>query len=259
MSFYAAQYSLNGKLTNYGAIDVAQFQLCNYFAASYTSSSRISPFSATNFYQSCSIQVQTLLALGATPSFYDIYLKYDNTTDLLALPVVVSGSGTNLERRFFLVDAVSALQSQQQQSSTGAGEGVVLPKYVRYAKSITIRIDLASGKVNGQIYPPVFYITYDYISTANLQSSVQVEFRILYSMELSQENVIVAITIGVLTLLSFFWSIFRTWIWNKRSGKVAPDFVTLFKFFMIWCSALGNVLFLIMLALSLYWLIIYKV
>lgn len=257
LSFYAAQYSLSGELLSFGAIDVSQFQLCNYFTASYTSSSRISPFAATNYFQSCSIPVEKLLTLGASPTFYDIYLKYDNTSNLLPLPVLVSGSGSNLERRFFLVDGVSSLQQDSSSSSTSSSSS--LPKYIRYAKTITIRFDLSSGKVNGQVFPPVFFITYDFVSTANLQSQVEVNFRITYSMDLTQENVIVAIVIGVLTLLSFFWSMFRTWIWNKRSGKVAPDFVTLFKFFMIWCSSLGNVLFLILLALSLYWLIIYKV
>lgn len=192
-----------------------------------------------------------MLTLGADPTFFDIYLKYDNSSNLLPLPVLVSGSGANLERRFFLVDSVSALQSS---SATGAN----VPKYIRYAKSINIQFELSSGKVNGQIYPPVFYITYGYASTANLQASVDVSFKISYTMNIAQEEVIVSIIIGVMTLLSFFWSIFRTWIWNKRSGKVAPDFVTLFKFFMFWCSALGNVLFIIMLALSLYWLIVYK-
>lgn len=200
--------------------------------------------------------------MGANPVFFDVYLKYDNSSNLLPLPaqISVAPGGTqanrNLQRRFFLVDAVSAAQQQQsgrqQQQQTAS-------KYIRYAKSITIQVDLSGGQVNGQIYPPVFYVTYDFVSTSNMQSRVEVQFQISYTSQLSQEMVIVGIVTGVFVLLSFFWAIFRTWIWNKRSGKLAPDLVTLFKFVMFWFSALSNVLFLIMVALSLYWLIIFKV
>lgn len=235
--------------------------MCNYISSSFTLPSQINPFSATNFYQSCSIQVQTLLELGASPTFYDMYLKYDSTSTLLPLPAQISVSGgtqttQNLDRRFFLVDAVSALQSTTANAQ---------PKYIRYAKTVKILVELssgnseASGQVNGQIYPPVFFVTYDYVSTSNLQSTVTVNFEVVYSMSLTSEQVVVSIISGVLVLLSFFWAIFRTWIWNKRAGKLAPDLVTLFKFFMFWFSALANVLFLVMVAVSLYWLIVYKV
>lgn len=217
------------------------------------STSRMSVFSATNYYQSCSIQIQSLLNLGTDPTFFDVYLKYDNSSNVLPLPAVISGiSGAqatrNLVRRIFLVDSVTGVQTSGSD-----------PKYIRYAKSINIQVELASGQVNGQIYPPVFFITYDYATTSNLQANVDVVFQISYVMNYTQEEIIVAIITGVFGILSFFWAIFRTWIWNKRSGKLAPDLVTLFKFFMYWCSALGDVLFLIMLSLSLYWLIIYKV
>lgn len=253
LGFYAARYTLNGTFIDFGPIDISQLQLCNFLTSSLSTVSQVSPFSATNYYQSCSIQVQSLINLGQSPIFYDLYLKYDNTANLLPIPLQVSIGTTQtisgaLERRFFLVDAVSGIPASSK-----------TPKYVRYLKSIVLQFELSGGQTNGQIYPPVFLLTYDYTSTDSLQKTVDINFQIKYIMDLTQEQVIIGIIVGVLLLLSFFWAIFRTWIWNKRSGKLSPDLITLFKFFMFLISAIGNVLFLVLIGLALYWLIFYKV
>ena len=93
LAFYAAQYRLNGSLIKYDTIDVSKFQLCNYLSTSFSEASQVSPFSATNYQQSCSVSAGTLLEIGKNPIFYDVFLKYSTSTNLYPIPVAVQASG----------------------------------------------------------------------------------------------------------------------------------------------------------------------
>ena len=220
------------------------------------------PFSASYFTQSCSISVGSLLKYGSEPVFYDFYLKYSNATNLFPLPIKSlnyldsAGSQVNLitdegnhrlQRRLFLVDTLTGKTSKDS-----------LTKYIRYAKSINIQFNLVDGQTQGIIYPPVIVVNYDYISTNDLTQKAKLTFEITYLMTLEQHFQAIWISIGVISFVAFVWSIFRTWIWSRRSGKLAVDIITLFKFLMYLLSGLSNVFFIVTIGVSIYWLIFYK-
>ena len=260
LAFYAAAYALNGTLLSYGQFNVTNMQLCNLLSSNYA---QASPFSGSYFAQSCSISANALLNFQSSPVFYDFYLQYGNSTTLFPVPVetinyidpssnsqVNSNSDTTnhkLQRRIFLVDDVSAIVQN------GA-----LPKYIRYAQSITIKFNLVNGKLDGTIYPPLISINYNYISTSDLTQTATVSFQIIYSMSLEAQIQAIWISVGVIGFVAFVWSIFRTWIWSRRSGKLAVDVVTLFKFLMYLINGMANVFYIVMVGVAIYWLIFYK-
>jgi meckelin len=272
IDFVAAEYSVSGQLLSYDTFNIGKLQLCNLLSLSSSSSSAststvsISPFSRTNFFHSCRVSVEALLEHGrAGPVFYDLYLKYDTRGEsVFPLPVMTLNyrdPSTNIEvnrmndgrlpmqiqRRLFLVDALSAKP-----------EPAAIPRYVRYAKSIVVRFELIRDQTEGRILPPLVLVDYDFVSTSDVRREVEINFKIEYRMNLFAQNLAVWVTVGVLVLFTFFWSCVRTWVWNRRSGKLTVDVVTLFKFFMFFASGASNAFFLMSVGLSIYWLIFYK-
>lgn len=163
----------------------------------------------------------------------------------------------NVVRRFFLVDSVSG----KQKDATNENQNCLdqKPKQIRYAKSIQLRYDLLpDASQSGTIFPPTFFIDYDYISTEDLSKQVQVQFEIVYYMNLDSHNLAIWISLAVLCFFSFVAAIFRIWIWNRRSGKLAPDMISLFKFVMFLCGGIANSFFFVIIGVSLYWLIFFK-
>ncbi|CAF0714886.1 unnamed protein product [Brachionus calyciflorus] len=258
--FYANEYKLDGTFVQNSPVEISKFQLCNYLSDSFYLASKISPFSATNYIQTCNLSVSTLLEFGKDPKIYELYLKFENGSSLLPIPVKILNYkiGNNevnrgserdqvLHRRFFMVESLSSKQ-------TNLGQ----PKYIRYAKSFKINFQLIKNQYEGKIYPPVVEIDYDFVSTDNLDKTLGITFEIFYSSNFETQDLAMWITAGILCAASFIWAFFRTLVWNRRSGKLAPDLITLFKFVMFLCSAIGNVFFLVLIAGSIYWLIFYK-
>ena len=258
--FYANQYNLDGSFHSGSFIETSKFQLCNYLSTTYSLVSQVSPFSATNYNQSCSLSVATLLEFGKDPKFFDLFLKFDNSSDLLPIPVKIlnyleNGLLVNLDiernrrlhRRFFMVDSISSIRPSEQ-----------IPKFIRYVKSFVIEIKLKEDQTNGEIYPPLIIIDYDFVSSENLDRKVEISFQIRYISSFQAPELAMWITSGILALFALVWAFIRALVWNRRSGKVAPDLITLFKFTMFICSSLGNVFFFVLIAGSLYWLIFYK-
>jgi meckelin len=124
---------------------------------------------------------------------------------------------------------------------------------------MTLRFELMPGaSTSGTIYPPLLQITYDYVSTSELNKQVPVTFQIVYFMNLDTLNTVIWIVAAVFCFFAFVWAFIRTWIWNRRSGKLAPDMISLFKFTMFLCSGVGNAFFVVLCGVSLYWLIFFK-
>ena len=259
LAFYAAVYALNGTLLSFGEFNITDIQLCNLLSPNFA---QASPFSGTYFSQSCSISVRALLNFQSEPVFYDFYLQYGNSTTLFPVPVEtknyidssnsqpnLNSANTNrkLQRRIFLVDSISAI------SERGS-----LPKYIRYAQSITIKFSLVEGRTDGTIYPPLISINYAYISTSDLSQVASIYFQITYIMSLESQIQAIWISVGVIGFFAFVWSFFKTWIWSRRSGKLAVDVVTLFKFVMYLINSFANVFYIVMIGVAIYWLIFYK-
>ena len=69
----------------------------------------------------------------------------------------------------------------------------------------------------------------------------------------------VAIAVGVLSALAIVYSGFQAWVWNRRAGKLAIDFVTFTKFVLFSCNSLANVFFVVTFGFSIWQLIFFKV
>ena len=258
--FYAAVYDLSGHLKSFGQFNVAKLQLCNLLNAANSH-----PFSSVSFTQRCRVSVQSLLDYFASRRedtlFYDLYLSMENRTSLAPIFAkilnykrqnVLTNLQSNenahiLSRRFFLVDTISTQMK--------SGEA---PLYVRYAKSITLKISLVDDESTGQIYPPIFVIDYGYASTVNRQAQVDIEFRVEYNMNIGIYVTVMWIVFGSLSGVAFIWTLIRTWNWNRRAGKLAVDLVTLFKFAMFLVGSVANAAFLTLIGFCIFWFIFYK-
>ena len=250
LNFVAAKYNLNGKLISYSLIDLNELEICNLFDSGETRTSGKS-FITVNYKKSCTISVKRLMQLAnKEPIFYELYLRYQLENDSLALlpvPVVINNRNSKLNRRFFLVDQISAKSSELDEL-----------KNIRYASKINIEFNLLKNSDSGRLYPPILRINYDFISTINLNATISPSFEVNYFMALDTEVSNIWISIGVLAGLAFLWSIIKTWAWNKRSGKYSSDIITVFKFLMYLCSSVANVIFVVFIGTCIWWLFIFK-
>ena len=134
-----------------------------------------------------------------------------------------------IRKRFFLIDVVSSKPSRDSR-----------PVYIRYAKSVTIFYELLTNKQDGEIYPPVIQIEYDYISTKDLKATVKFSFNLEYRMSIKKQTQAMWIALGVLMFIGLVSSCVRIWVWNKRAGKYACDLISLFKLATFFFPAIGN-------------------
>jgi meckelin len=266
--FYAAKYSMNGKLISFGPIDLGELQLCNKLA-SPLGKSLGGTFIGSNYINSCQLPLSYLTTYTSTePVFYDLYLKYTSSNssgNLLPVPVVVNnykdintgvlinqGPNANvyqMHRRFFLVDRLTAQTVPNSQ-----------PLFLRYASSIQIKFSLVTSDNTGRVDPPVVFIDYEHVNlqTAVQTSTVAISFGVQYRMDLSSQTIAAWLSTAVISVVALLWAFIRTWIWNRRSGKLTLDMGTLFKFIVYLCGSVGDVMFIVMFGLSLWWLIFFK-
>ena len=123
---------------------------------------------------------------------------------------------------------------------------------------MSIIFTLVPNDNSGKIYPPLFLVNYNYFTVSNSSAQIPVSFSIQYQMDISQQILAVLITSGVLCLFVFIWSIIRTWVWMRRSGRLALDLINLFKLAMYIISGVGDVVWAVSIGWAIYWLIFYK-
>lgn len=256
LRFISAEYNLAGRLVRYDKFDISKLQLCN-LKSNYAKVSSVSPFTTTNLVQKCSLNLEDLFELADNQDllFYDLYLEYSNGS-MLPIPVKIlnfeDNRATNedfhkLQRRFFLVETISSKLKADSPSV-----------YIRFAKSIKIQFDLVKGKSNGEIYPPLILIEYDFAKRENASKEVQISFSIEYKMQVDSFMLVVFVLIGLFASMAFLWSCLRIWNWNRRSGRFAIDLITIFKFIMFLIGSTANAIFVVLVLTSLYWLIVYR-
>jgi hypothetical protein len=139
----------------------------------------------TTVKRSCTIDLSKFLSSTEAPSnsnmFYEMYLE-DYNGDLIDVPVKINnfinefGDEPNrlptiedweLTRRFFVLDTKSGI------SNPGGFDSGSNPEIVRYAKNITLKVELDT-KVdqNEMIYPPHLEIEYEEKKTQDILSDV---------------------------------------------------------------------------------------
>lgn len=245
LNYLAAEYSLRGNLIDFKEFDMSKLQICSLVSPYLNSLDNDYLFSTKSFYQTCSISIKKLLeTFNKETVFYQLYLRYNISK---IQPVSVSINNKDYQR-FFLVDTIS--------SKSNAND--VKPKYIRYAKSITLSYNLVENSIDGMIYPPKLLINYDFTNTDNINKTIEIEFKIQYEMDLKIQLRNFYIAIGIFGGLGFIWSILKVANWNKRAGKYAIDFLTIFKFLMFLVNSIGNLFSIVFVSTCIYWLIFYR-
>jgi len=109
---------------------------------------------------------------------YEMFIK-DESGNLVDVPVLISNlrdidgqyvneqldSGSKLVHRFFISETVSGIESQG-----GFKAGDKTPLYIRYAKSVKLRVQLDSEQ-NEKIKKPMLYIDYEEYKVSTITSS----------------------------------------------------------------------------------------
>ena len=246
-NFLLAEYSLSGQLLSFKKFNLEKIILCN--AINFH---RMLNENQYNFKRTCQVTTQNLIDIydSTETVFYEIYWDLEDDR-LLQLPVKVlnykssltADEGLNsqvIHSRFFLVDTISSKSD-----------------HIRYAKSMSLVYELLPGKSNGEIYPPLLLIEYDYVRTDQAVTR-NVDFQIIYEMNLKRQTLAIGISLGVLGLLAIVLTFFKTWNWNNRSGKFLCDMITFFKFVMFFIDSVAFVFAFVIILASIYLLITYR-
>ncbi|KAL8589978.1 hypothetical protein ACOMHN_007004 [Nucella lapillus] len=267
----AAVHTLDGRYLGNKPLTDGLLQLCD---TTETVANAAYIF-GTYFSHSCKIKAKGLWDTVKHPLlFYDIYLKYTDQGQarLYKIPLQilnVRDTGDKLinedevkdwriTRRMFLVDNQMTIPS-----ATGSAEGTgteQVAQYVRYAKDITLNIDLQSETSDGKIELPYFTVNYHEVSLqqANEGASVEISFKTTYSMSWSLYQRNFRIAVGTLSSLTAVYAAFRSWVWSKRAGRQAIDFAALVNLLFYLAAALSNIFFVITFCIAFYWFIFFK-
>jgi len=220
----------------------------------------------TYYSYTCTIPASSLWDKVKYPlKFYEIYLQYEKNGDnrLYKMPLKINNlrqlnEKTNeengmgdwiLTRRFFLVDNVAMQEASETE-----------PGYVRYASNIIMHVTLQGETGSGRIYVPYFEITYTDVSLEEKNNDVQVSvsFSVTYDMTTSEYTRSFQIATGTLSALAIIYAGFRTYVWNKRAGRLTIDFPTLVNFIFNLCNYMGNTFFVITFGIAFYFFIFFK-
>ena len=232
-----------------------------------------------NYVLSCFLNLPHFPLLNLT-RFYEVYLVDSSSSSsssttkeeeiLLAVPVHINYEGDSaairnenkhIAKRFFLVDNVS-----------GIGTGGILQR-IRYAVGTELRITLRSDSLSqtGQIYIPEIFLTFgsrtlspeDSISPSLAGDSLSllspsVSFQTTYTMDLSFFWSGVSVGFIITCILSFLLMCIRVSNYNRRRQLNLWDSFFLAQVIIQGISSLADFLFLFLLALSLYWISVFK-
>lgn len=87
----------------------------------------------------------------------------------------------------------------------------------------------------------------------------QVSFTVEYTMFETEQLRNFQIAVGVLSTLAFLHAAFRTWVWSKRAGRIAIDFLSLINFVFLVAGSLANIFFVVIFGSAFYYLVFFKV
>ncbi|XP_023223368.1 meckelin-like [Centruroides sculpturatus] len=226
----------------------------------------------TAFHISCKMRTQDLWN-NANLFFYELLLAANESLEhnlIYPVPVRILNyrnednpvnkdpdvSKWQLVRRFFLQDPLSGMESAQVTTQ----KKKKIAKVFRYASHITLDIkSQKDGKV-GTILPPLLTIEYAELTSDDYYKNEPVPtiFAVNYSMDQTKIFEDISIAIGVLSGFSILWSAIQTWGWSRRSGREVIDLAALGKLLIFACGNLSTIFFIVMIACSLNWMILFK-
>ncbi|XP_064401551.1 meckelin-like [Halichondria panicea] len=248
LPLWAGSYSLNGTLLGLEEL-TQQILLCTEPQPRASALWRV----GVVYQISCTVSAEALLRKGSNaPVFYELYLHdQTSTTDTLhSLPVLItnyrstSGEAVNDDsdvgswqfvRRFFLFESVTARPL--------------------YTSSTTLTVLMMSE--GGRIFPPYLRVSYSNWTPTDqdLPSSHITEYA-----GTSQSFLIALIVLSlVCAVLGGVYSGLKVNGFVRRTGLTCCDLHSLVYAVVMFCDGTSTLLYLLLTAISLFWLIFYKV
>ncbi|VDN19594.1 unnamed protein product [Cylicostephanus goldi] len=128
---------------------------------------------------------------------------------------------------------------------------------LRYPRAMHLHVELQPTR-DGLIFPP--YLEIEYAERNDTKDLIlNQKLMVSYEIEPSRHNRELEITMAVLCPLSVLWAAMKAYSWGRRSGKVSLlDGSTILQFLLYECSALADVFFIVITAMSCWITFAYK-
>lgn len=270
----AFRYNANGVLVGVSELDPDELQLCQESDKSAESGFTF----GTNYDKQCTMTAKELWKGAPTTEeqliFYDLYLLSTEGKRIYPIPIQVTNLKRNdeyvnrkeaehwqLVRRMFVREAISGIAAKDAKNANSVvKKDMSSSLVVRYARSIELDINLRDMNGEGTIYPPLIIVTYDELTKEDIAkgTEVQVQFKVTYWMTQDGAQRDISVSLAVLCSCGVLWSMFRTWSWAKRAGKLALDPAMIGKFLVTTAGILANVFFIVNACAAINWFVLYK-
>ncbi|XP_048371113.1 meckelin-like isoform X3 [Sphaerodactylus townsendi] len=247
----ATKYDARGNFLGWEDVSGETLQLCpgsqNVLNAAF--------MFGTSYNRSCSLDISRLLQRDPEPTFYELFLQYDDEKGNaqwwpvpVENPAITTSSSASLSswafRRFFLVDGLSG----RKHNLTDPPETVTL------AAGLILSVYLPTSNPGNQ---PPFLLTVEYVQRSN-PGIVQASFSVTYIQSPGTAQQTTDISFGVFSSLAVLYSLLKVSSWARRSRLQNINLMIIVKFFAYLAGSLANVFFLITLGIGIYWLIVFK-
>ncbi|XP_060109840.1 meckelin-like [Heteronotia binoei] len=209
----------------------------------------------TSYKRSCSLEVLSPLQRDPEPTFYELFLQYEDANgNVRWWPVPVENPAISKStpgalnswafRRFFLVDGLSG----RKQNLTDP------PKTVTLVTELLLSVYLPTGSPRS--HPP-FLLTVKYAEQGS-PGIAQASFSVAYNQDPGTAQRDTDIAFGVLGSLAVLYALLKASTWARRSRLQNINLMIVVKFFAYLAGSLANVFFLITVGIGIYWLIVFK-
>ncbi|XP_065347535.1 meckelin [Cloeon dipterum] len=252
----AAKFSLEGNLLDLTAGGAGLLTLCP------TDEEEPGLRFGAKYRISCSISARKLLAQQTT--LQNLYLEAtlaDGSEKLYPIPILVRNMKANqakdptswqLVRRMFLVDNELGRTSRDNK----------IPKVLRYLKSCTVKTKALGQENAGQIWPPIIELTYDELSSEQMEenAAVTVSLEVTWEME-KTPTYSVQVSAAVLGSASVIWAGIAAWSRSRRDGRAqgaSIDLLTLGRLILLACGPVASSFLLVSGVSALLTLLLYK-
>ncbi|KAK3282756.1 hypothetical protein CYMTET_9521, partial [Cymbomonas tetramitiformis] len=152
-----------------------------------------------------------------------------------------------LVRRMFFFDAVSSKATAQS-----------LPTVYRYPSTMELTFTVRTDDKN-LIYPPQLYLEYTNRLLGALETSLEARFEVTYTMDMAGFWETWTILMVMSFLAAFFVWAFRLYCYQRRRQNSNMDSDLLYKMLLEGGRVIGSAIFLLLLAVSAYWYLFYKI
>ena len=212
---------------------------------------------ATSLQNKCTLDLTQYKSRSYRMFFYELYL---NTRDeLMSIPVrtknLLSDSAnesSKLMKRFFMIDNLSGINARN-----GYYEQVE-PNYIRYAKTVTFKVQIQNNNQHSKVYLPVLEIEY----ATSEKDSEKVTFSSVYYMNMENVKKGVHIVFWIMFVASLVVVVLRMIVWarlnpSKHNEGLYCCYTSVTLLFMAF-KYFGLFMFVFTSGVSAYWYVFFK-